>query len=195
MTNRDQIDAFVAQAKARLDEMGAAAKSLEMQIGEIEARMRPEAEQTLSRIKGWMSECEAKLTELGEKGELRFAGVQSELTKIWSEFDSDVGRWVEVANSQRTAFDAQAQLASWQGMVDGFMQKVSQTQEAGKAAAEAELERLQREAENAKTRLEAMQSAGEASWEIMSKGLEDTRASFEKAALQAWTEFNAATKK
>ena len=56
MTDKSQIDTFVGQAKARLDEMGAAAKEFEAQLSTLDAQVRPEAEQAIAKVQKWVNE-------------------------------------------------------------------------------------------------------------------------------------------
>ena len=196
MTDQYQIDAFVEQAKARLDEMGAAAKEFEARLASLDAQIRPEAEQALTKIKAWVDEGETRLKDFREKGETSLGEAQAFIENVWADFETEVAKWVEVANSQQATFEAQAkvQLESWQGMVDEFQKKAAEAQESGKANAEAEIERLKGEAKMAEARLDELRKAGEASWGTMSKALDESRSSFEKAARQAWTEFSKTTK-
>ncbi len=196
MTNQNQIDAFLEQAKARLDEMGAAAKEFEARLASLDAQIRPEAEQALAKIKEWVDEGEAKLKDLREKGEASLGEAQAFIEKVWTDFETEIAKWVEIANSQQATFEAQAkaQLESWQGMVEEFLKKAAEAQESGKANAEAETERLKGEAKIAEARLNELRKAGEASWGTMSKALEESRSSFKKAAQQAWTEFSKTAK-
>jgi len=192
MTKQDQIDAFIEQAKARLDEMGAAAKEFEARLNTVEANIRPEAEQALAKVKAWVTEGENKLKNLRDKGEASLAEAKTFFESTWTEFEAEVAKWVEIANSQQATFEAQAkaQKDSWQGMVDKFAKQAAEAQKTGMASAEAEMERLKAEAKQAEAQLEALKSASETSWGIMSKGLEKSRTSFEKAAHKAWAEFN-----
>ncbi len=192
MTDQSQIDTFVEQAKARLDEMGAAAKEFEARLGTLNAQIRPEAEKAIAKVQEWVKEGEARLKELSEKGEASLAEAQAYIEKVWAEFETEVAKWVEIANSQRATFDAQAkvQLESWQGMVDECLKRASEVQESGKANAEAEIVRLKGEAKKAEAHIDELRKAGEASWSVMNKGLEESRSAFEKAARQAWSEFS-----
>jgi hypothetical protein len=192
VTNQSQIDTFVEQAKARLDEMGAAAKEFEKRLNTLDAQIRPEAEQVLAKVQEWVKEGESRLKELSEKGETSLADTQAFIEKVWAEFETEVAKWVEIANSQRATFEAQAkaQLESWQVMVDECLKRASEVQESGKANAEAEIVRLKGEAKKAEAHIDELRKAGEASWSVMSKGLEKSRSAFEKAAKQAWSEFS-----
>jgi len=196
VTNQSQIDTFAEQAKARLDEMGAAAKEFEKRLNTLDAQIRPEAEQVLAKVQEWVKEGESRLKELSEKGETSLADTQAFIEKVWAEFETEVAKWVEIANSQRATFEAQAraQLQSWQGMVDECLKRAAEVQESGKANAEAEIERLKGEAKKAEANIDELRKAGEASWSVMSKGLEQSRSAFEKAAKQAWSEFSKTAK-
>ena len=196
MTDKSQIDTFVGQAKARLYEMGAAAKEFEARLGTLDAQIRPEAEQAIAKVQEWVKEGEAKLKELGEKGEVSLAEAQAFIEKVWAEFETVMAKWVEIANSQQATFEAQAkaQLKSWQGMVDECLKRTAEVQESGKANAEAEIERLKGESKKAEAHIDELRKAGEASWSVMSKGLEQSRFAFEKAAKQAWSEFSKTAK-
>lgn len=197
MTEQSQIDPFVEQAKARLDEMGAATKEFEARLGTLDAQIRPEAEQAIAKVQEWVKEGEAKLKELGEKGEVSIAEAQAFIEKVWAEFETVMAKWVEIANSQQATFEAQAkaQLESWQGMVDECLKRTAEVQESGKANAEVEIERLKGEAKKAEAHIDELRKAGEASWVTMSKGLEQSRSAFEKAATQAWSEFSKTAKR
>ena len=192
MTNQSQIDTFAEQAKARLDEMGAAAKELEKRLNTLDAQIRPEAEQVLAKVQEWVKEGESRLKELSEKGETSLADTQAFIEKVWAEFETEVAKWVEIANSQRATFEAQAkaQLESWQGMIDECLKRASEVHESGKAQAEAEIVRLKDEAKKAEAQIDELRKAGEASWSVMSKDLEKSRSAFETAARQAWSEFS-----
>jgi uncharacterized protein Yka (UPF0111/DUF47 family) len=196
VTNQSQIDTFVEQAKARLDEMGAAAKEFEKRLNTLDAQIRPEAEQVLAKVQEWVKEGESRLKELSEKGETSLADTQAFIEKVWAEFETEVAKWVEIANSQRATFEAQAkaQHESWQGMVDECLKRAAEVQESGKANAETEIERLKGEAKKAEAHIDELRKAGEASWSVMSKGLEQSRSAFEKAAKQAWSEFSKTAK-
>jgi hypothetical protein len=192
VTNQSQIDTFVKQAKARLDEMGAAAKEFEARLNTLDAQIRPEAEQVIAKVQEWVKEGETRLKELSEKGEASLADTQAFIEKVWAEFETEVAKWVEIANSQRATFEAQAkaQLESWQGMLDECLKRASEVQESGKAQAEAEIVRLKDEAKKAEAHIDELRKAGEASWSVMSKGLEKSRSAFETTARQAWSEFS-----
>jgi hypothetical protein len=196
MTDKSQIDAFVEQAKARLDEMGAAAKEFEARLGKLDAQIRPEAEQVIAKVQGWVKEGEARLTKLREKGGVSLAEVQAYIEKIWAEFETVMAKWVEIANSKQATFEAQAkaQLESWHGMVDECLKIAAEVQESGRENAETEVERLKGEAKKAEVRIDELRKAGETSWSVMSKGLEESRSAFEKAAKQARSEFSKASK-
>jgi predicted nucleic acid-binding Zn-ribbon protein len=185
MTDQSQIDGFVKWAKARLDEMSAAAKALEEKLGKLDEQLHQEGEQTVVQVRQWVSDGEAKLKQVQEQGEAALVEARPYVEKVWSDFETQANRWVERAGNQKETFDAQAksQLASWQTMVDEFVQKASEVEKSSRADAEVEIERLKGEAKKAEAQLDELRKAGAASWSAMSKALDESRSAFEKEAL------------
>jgi hypothetical protein len=196
MTKTSDIDAFVEWAKALLDEMGAATKALEERLDTLDAEFRQEAVETIAKVRTWVIEGEAKLQKVREEGESALAEAKDYIEKAWSDFEPQVDKWVEIANNQQATFEAQAkaQLQSWQGMTDKLLKKAAEVHESGKADAQAEIERLKREAKNAEAQLDEFRKAGAKSWGAMNKALNKSRSAFEKAAKQAWSEFSKTAK-
>jgi hypothetical protein len=195
MSDQSNVDAFVKWGKARLDEMGAAAKALEDELGKLDGQGRQEVEQAVKKIRQWVSDGEAELKKMQGQGEKSLARAKSYFDKAWSDFETDTSNWVEIANNQRETFEAQAkaQLAAWHAIVDSYMEQAAQIHSVHREAAEQELERLKGEAEKAEARLGEFRKAGEKSWTAMSKALEASREAFETAAQHAWKEFHKAT--
>ena len=196
MAEQSQIDIFVEWTKARLDEMSAAAKALEQQIHKLDDQYRADAEQVVEQVRKWVTDGEVNLQKAREQGDSALAEARTNIEKNWAEFQVDFGKWVEIAENQRATFEAQAkaQLDAWNGMFEAFRQRAAAAQQEGQATAEAEFERLKGEAAKAEAQLEQVRKAGEASWTAMSKGLEESRAAFEKASKEAWDAFNRSMK-
>ena len=86
MTDQSQIDGFVKWAKARLDEMSAAAKALEEKLGKLDEQLHQEGEQTVVQVRQWVSDGEAKLKQVQEQGEAALVEARPYVEKVWSDF-------------------------------------------------------------------------------------------------------------
>lgn len=197
MTDQSQIDTFVEWAKARLDEMSAAAKVMESQAGKLDGQLRQEAERTATQIHQWIDEGNVRIRQVQDRGESALSGARLYFDKMWSDFEAQAAKWVQLANSQKETFSAQAkaQLDAWQTMISGYVAQASKMHADQRTAAEAELERLKGESAKAAAQFGEFQKAGQASWAALSTALNETRSAFEKAAQQAQTEFDKARRK
>lgn len=196
MTDQNKIDEFVGWTKTRLDEMAAAVKALQERLDSLDDQVRSEAEQSITKAQAWLSDCVDQLSRVREQGESAVEDAQAHIEKTWADFEQEASKWVEIANNQQQTFEAQAQaqMQSWRGTVDEFMQRATHVQDAGRKDVEAAVEKLRADAKQAETQLGDLQKAGSASWDAMAKALEKSRSAFDKAASQARKEFGKATK-
>lgn len=196
MTDPNRTDEFVRWARTRLDEMAAAVMALQERLDTLDGQVRGEAEQSISKAQAWLKDCADQVARVREQGEVAVADAQTHVEKTWVEFQQEAGKWVETAQNQQQTFEAQAraQMQSWQGAVNEFMQRAAQVQEAGRKEADAAVDRLKADAKKAEAHLEDLQKAGAASWDVMAKALNTSREAFDKAASEAREEFGKASK-
>lgn len=196
MSEQNDIDRFMDWAKARLDEMAASARALEEKRGELEEKVRADAEAAVGQVNRWVADGEQQLKAVQEQGAAALDQARTQFEANWQEFQTQAGQWVELAENQRESFNAraEAQLKTWQGAVEQYTQKAAELHEQHRADAEAGLERLKEEAGKAQAQLDQLGKASAASWEAMSQGLDESRKSLDKAARDAWDAFNKAMK-
>ena len=196
MSDQNRIDEFVGWAKTRLDEMAAAVKALQGQMDTMNDQVRAEAEQSIAKAQAWLRDCADQLSKVREQGETAVGDAQAHIERVWAEFEQEAAKWVELAQNQQQTFEAQAnaQMQSWQGAVQEFMQRASQMQDAARVEVEAAVDRLKNDAAQAEGHLEELKKAGTASWDAMAKALDTSRAAFDKAAKEAREEFSKASK-
>ena len=196
MTEQSNIETFVEWAKARLDEMSAAASALEAKLGELEGNFKTEAEAAVTTVKQWVAEGEAELKKVQAEGVAALEDAKAHIETMWREFETKANQWVDTASNQQETFKAraEAQVKSWQAIVDQYVKHAAEMQAQHKAGAEAELERLKTEAGKAEAHLEQLGKAGAASWAALCEGLDVSRKSLEKATNDAWAAFNKAAK-
>ena len=184
---QSSVGVFVEWAKARLDEMAASAKVLESRLDSLDANVRAQAEQAIAHVKQWIAEGQAQIKNVQAKGAASIAEAKAQIEATWSKFQSESGKWAELAKDQQATFQAraQAQAQAWQNVVNSYMQRAAELHARNKAQAEAQVEQLKAEAQKAqadlKTKVDDLGKAGQVSWAAMSQALDDSRNAFSKA--------------
>jgi hypothetical protein len=178
------VGVFVEWAKARLDEMAAIAKMLDSRLDSLDANVRAQAEQAIAHVKQWIAEGQAEIKDVQEAS---IAEAKARIEATWSKFQSESGRWAELAKDQQATFQAsaQAQAQAWQNVVNSYMQRAAELHARNKAQAEAHVEQLKAEAQKAQADLQAkaddLIKAGQASWAALSGALDESRNAFSRA--------------
>ena len=191
------VGVFVERAKARLDEMAANAKVLESRLDSLDANVRAQA---IAHVRQWIAEGQAQIKDVQAKGDASIAEAKARIEATWSKFQSESGRWAELAKDQQATFQAraQAQAQAWQNVVNSYMQRAAGLHAQNKAQAEAHVEQLKAEAQKAqadlKTKADDLSKAGQASWAAMSQALDDSRNAFSKAIEVTAKRFDEAAK-
>jgi len=103
---QSSVGVFVEWAKARLDEMAAIAKMLDSRLDSLDANVRAQAEQTIAHVKQWIAEGQAQIKDVQEAS---IAEAKARIEATWSKFQSESGRWAELAKDQQATFQASAQ--------------------------------------------------------------------------------------
>ena len=194
------VGVFVERAKARLDEMAANAKVLESRLDSLDANVRAQAEQAIAHVRQWIAEGQAQIKDVQATGDASIAEAKARIEATWSKFQSESGRWAELAKDQQATFQAraQAQAQAWQNVVNSYMQRAAELHARNKAQAEAHVEQLKAEAQKAqadlKTKADDLSKAGQASWAAMSQALDDSRNAFSKAIEVTAKRFDEAAK-
>jgi hypothetical protein len=194
------VGVFVERAKARLDEMAANAKVLESRLDSLDANVRTQAEQAIAHVRQWIAEGQAQIKDVQATGDASIAEAKARIEATWSKFQSESGRWAELAKDQQATFQAraQAQAQAWQNVVNSYMQRAAELHARNKAQAEAQVEQLKAEAQKAqadlKTKVDDLSKAGQASWAAMSQALDDSRNAFSKAIEVTAKRFDEAAK-
>jgi hypothetical protein len=197
---QSSVGVFVEWAKARLDEMAANAKVLESRLDSLDANVRTQAEQAIAHVRQWIAEGQAQIKDVQAKGDASIAEAKARIEATWSKFQSESGRWAELAKDQQATFQAraQAQAQAWQNVVNSYMQRAAELHARNKAQAEAQVEQLKAEAQKAqadlKTKVDDLSKAGQASWAAMSQALDDSRNAFSKAIEVTAKRFDEAAK-
>ena len=197
---QSSVDAFVEWAKACPDEMAANAKVLGSSLDKLDASVRAQAEQAIAQVNQWIAEGQDKIKEVQAKGEASVAVAKADIEAMWTRFQNESDKWVELAKDQQATFQAraQAQVRAWQDVVDTYMRRLAEVHEQNKAQAEAQVEQLQADAQKAQADLKAkvddLTKAGQTSWAAMSQALDKSRKSFAKAIEIATNRFNEAAK-
>lgn len=197
---QSSVGVFVEWAKARLDEMAANAKVLESSLDKFDASVHAQAEQALAQVNQWIAEGQAKIKDVQAQGEASIAEAKADIEAMWTKFQKESDRWVELAKDQQATFQAraQAQVQAWQNVVDTYKRRLAQVHAQNKAQAEAEVEQLKTDAQKAQADLNAkvdeLSKASQASWGAMSQALDESRKSFARAIEVAAKSFDEATK-
>jgi len=198
--NQSSIDVFVEWAKARLDEMAASAKVLESRLDSLDVNVRAQAEQAIAHVKQWIAEGQAQIKNVQAKGAASIAEARAQIEATWSKFQSESGKWAELAKDQQATFQAraQAQAQAWQNVVNSYMQRAAELHARNKAQAEAHVAEFKADAQKAQADLKAkvddLSKAGQASWAAMSQALDDSRNAFSKAIEVTAKRFDEAAK-
>jgi len=180
--------------------MAAIAKVLDSRLDSLDANGRAQAEQAIAHVKQGDAEGQAQIKDVQAKGEASIAEAKARIEATWSKFQSESGRWAELAKDQQATFQAraQAQTQAWQNVVNSYMQRAAKVHAQNKAQAEAHVEQLKAEAQKAQADLKAkvddLSNAGQASWAAMSQALDDSRNAFSKAIEVTAKRFDAAAK-
>jgi hypothetical protein len=194
---QSSVGVFVEWAKARLDEMAAIAKMLDSRLNSLDANVRAQAEQTIAHVKQWIAEGQAQIKDVQEAS---IAEAKARIEATWSKFQSESGRWAELAKDQQATFQAsaQAQAQAWQNVVNSYMQRAAELHARNKAQAEAHVEQLKAEAQKAQADLQAkaddLIKAGQASWADLSGALDESRNAFSRAIEVTAKRFDEAAK-
>ena len=194
---QSSVGVFVEWAKARLDEMAAIAKILDSRLDSLDANVRAQAEQTIAHVKQWIAEGQAQIRDVQEAS---IAEAKARIEATWSKFQSESGRWAELAKDQQATFQAsaQAQAQAWQNVVNSYMQRAAELHARNKAQAEAHVEQLKAEAQKAQADLQAkaddLIKAGQASWADLSGALDESRNAFSRAIEVTAKRFDEAAK-
>jgi hypothetical protein len=197
---QSSVSVFVEWAKARLDEMAAIAKVLDSRLDSLDANGRAQAEQAIAHVKQWNAEGQAQIKDVQAKGEASIADAKARIEATWSKFQSESGRWAELAKDQQAAFQASAlaQAKAWQNVVNSYMQRVGELHARNKAQAEAQVEQLKAEAQKTQADLQAkadhLTKAGQASWAALSGALDESRNAFSRAIEVTAKRFDEAAK-
>ena len=197
---QSSVSVFVEWAKARLDEMAASAKVLESRLDSLDANVRAQAEQAIAHVKQWIAEGQAQIKNVQAKGAASIAEAKAQIEATWSKFQSESGKWAELAKDQQATFQAraQAQAQAWQNVVNSYMQRAAELHARNKTQAEAHVEQLKADAQKAQADLKAkvddLSKAGQASWAAMSQALDDSRNAFSKAIEVTAKRFDEAAK-
>ena len=197
---QSSVGVFVEWAKARLDEMAASAKVLESRLDSLDVNARAQAEQAIAHVKQWIAEGQAQIKDVQAKGAASIAEAKAQIEAAWSKFQSESGKWAELAKDQQAAFQASAlaQAKAWQNVVNSYMQRVGELHARNKAQAEAHVAEFKAVARKAQADLKAkvddLSKAGQASWAAMSQALDDSRKAFSKAIEVTAKRFDEAAK-
>ena len=184
---QSSVGVFVEWAKARLDEMAASAKVLESRLDSLDVNVRAQAEQAIAHVKQWIAEGQAQIKNVQAKGAASIAEAKAQIEATWSKFQSESGKWAELAKDQQATFQAraQAQAQAWQNVVNSYMQRAAELHARNKAQAEAHVEQLKAEAQKTQADLQAkadhLTKAGQASWAALSGALDESRNAFSRA--------------
>jgi hypothetical protein len=195
---QSSVGVFVEWAKARLDEMAASAKVLESRLDSLDVNVRAQAEQAIAHVKQWIAEGQAQIKNVQAEGAASIAEAKAQIEATWSKFQSESGKWVELAKDQRATFQARAQVQAWQNVVNSYMQRAAELHARNKAQAEAHVAEFKADAQKAQADLKAkvddLSKAGQASWAAMSQALDDSRNAFSKAIEVTAKRFDEAAK-
>ena len=125
---QSSVGVFVEWAKARLDEMAASAKVLESRLDSLDVNVRAQAEQAIAQVKQWIAEGQAQIKDVQAKGASSIAEAKAQIEATWSKFESEFGKWAELAKDQQATFQAraQAQAQAWQNVVNSYMQRAAE---------------------------------------------------------------------
>ena len=192
------VGVFVERAKARLDEMAANAKVLESRLDSLDANVRAQAEQAIAHVRQWIAEGQAQIKDVQATGDASIAEAKARIEATWSKFQSESGRWAELAKDQQATFQARAQAQAWQNVVNSYMQRAAELHARTKAQAEAHVEQFKAEAQKAqadlKTKVDDLSKAGQTSWAVMSQALDDSRNAVSKSIEVTAKSFDEAAK-
>ena len=66
---------------------------------------------------------------------------KADIEAMWTRFQNESDKWVELAKDQQATFQAraQAQVRAWQDVVDTYMRRLAEVHEQNKAQAEAHI--------------------------------------------------------
>jgi hypothetical protein len=195
---QSSVGVFVEWAKARLDEMAASAKVLESRLDSLDVNVRAQAEQAIAHVKQWIAEGQAQIKDVQAKGAASIAEAKAQIEATWSKFQSESGKWAELAKDQQATFQARAQAQAWQNVVNSYMQRAAELHARNKAQAEAHVAEFKAEAQKAQADLKAkvddLSKASQTSWAAMSQALDDSRNAFSKAIEVTAKRFDEAAK-
>jgi hypothetical protein len=177
--------------------MAAIAKMLDSRLDSLDANVRAQAEQAIAHVKQWIAEGQAEIKDVQEAS---IAEAKARIEATWSKFQSESGKWAELAKDQQATFQAraQAQAQAWQNVVNSYMQRAAELHTRNKAQAEAHVAEFKADAQKAQADLKAkvddLSKAGQASWAAMSQALDDSRNAFSKAIEVTAKRFDEAAK-
>lgn len=192
MTAKADLHAFTTWVRGRLDEMDAGIDAMESTMGGLEQQVKDKVAQILDELKKWRADFEAKAKEAESQGHAAWDASRAQMNTVWGEFEEGYQNWVQVAQKQGEAFEArtQAQLDLWQSMLKQSREQAEAAQAQHKDMLKTEIDRITKDAEEARGKL---QEAGAAGWAAMTEALETSRKAFEQAAQDMQTAFTQAT--
>ena len=170
---------------------------LESRLDSLDVNVRAQAEQ-IAHVKQWIAEGQAQIKDVQAKGAASIAEANAQIEATWSKFQSESGKWAELAEDQQATFQARAQAQAWQNVVNSYMQRAAELHTRNKAQAEAHVAEFKADAQKAQADLKAkvddLSKAGQASWTAMSQALDDSRNAFSKAIEVTAKRFDEAAK-
>ena len=108
-------------------------------LDSLDVNVRAQAEQAIAHVKQWIAEGQAQIKNVQAKGAASIAEAKAQIEATWSKFQSESGKWAELAKDQQATFQAraQAQAQAWQNLVNSYMQRAAELHARNKAQAEA----------------------------------------------------------
>lgn len=200
MASKSGIHVYTEWAKSRLDEMDAAVSSMEASIEDLRAQARANAETALADMKTRRDAFSAQIDDSRNAGESAWADAQTQMQANWNAFEAAAKSYMsaaaDFAEQNRAAYHAraEAQMKAWQDTVSKLQGMATDFSGERQADVELATEKMKREADSAKARLESLSQAGTESWSAMMKALSDSRQSFEKANATAFEALKRAMK-
>lgn len=200
MTSKSGIHVYTEWAKSRLDEMDAAVSSMEANMEDLRAQARANAETALADMKARRDAFSKQIDESREAGESAWADINVQMQANWNAFEAAAKSYMNAASDfaeqNRAAFHAraEAQMKAWQDTVAKLQGMATDFSGERKAEVETATQKMKRDAESAKARLESLSRAGTESWSAMMKALSDSRQAFEKANATAFEALRRAMK-
>jgi hypothetical protein len=192
MSEQSSVHFYLNWAKERIDEMDATLASLEAKAGQVQADSKVKANELIAGLQKRRDQFQADMKKQAEAGEAAWQRAKPQLESRWSEFEAQVGTYIDTigkqVEQQRATFQdvAAAQAKAWREAAEKLQSEAAKAAGARRADLDTALKQMRTDASQAEAHLQKLKQAGAESWTAFGAALEESRKAFDRANQAAW---------